>query len=157
MTAPERACGDSSRPARALALLVPFAIGAGLLLTSTVSLHETAWKFDVKRLLELWLLPLLFGLVLLQPALRQAFRRQLQRTPRWLGSTLLAVLALGMVSAAYNAGSTRVARWDGRAGVRDPEIYAERIPFKETREYVRKIVAQWAAYRRLYGPPPPAS
>jgi hypothetical protein len=105
MTAPERACGDSSRPARALALLIPFAIGAGLLLTSTVALHETAWKFDVKRLLELWLLPLLFGLVLLQPALRQAFRRQLQRTPRWLGSTLLAVLALGMVSAAYNAGS----------------------------------------------------
>jgi O-antigen ligase len=105
MTASERAFGDSSRPARALALLVPFAIGAGLLLTSTVSLHETAWKYDVKRLLELWLLPLLFGLVLLQPALRQAFRHQLQRTPRWLGSTLLAVLALGIVSAAYNAGS----------------------------------------------------
>lgn len=61
------------------------------------------------------------------------------------------------VLAAYNAGSTRVARWDGRAGVRDPELYAERIPFKETRDYVRVVQRNRGIYRALYPeltPPP---
>jgi soluble lytic murein transglycosylase len=61
------------------------------------------------------------------------------------------------VLAAYNAGSTRVARWDERAGVRDPELYAERIPFRETRDYVRVVQRNREIYRALYPeltPPP---
>jgi soluble lytic murein transglycosylase len=61
------------------------------------------------------------------------------------------------VLAAYNAGSTRVARWDGRAGVGDPELYAERIPFRETRDYVRVVQRNRDIYRALYpelAPPP---
>lgn len=61
------------------------------------------------------------------------------------------------VLAAYNAGSTRVARWDERAGVGDPELYAERIPFKETRDYVRVVQRNREIYRALYPeltPPP---
>ena len=40
------------------------------------------------------------------------------------------------VLAAYNAGVSRVERWAKRTGVDDPEVFAERIPFVETRGYV---------------------
>ena len=37
------------------------------------------------------------------------------------------------ILAAYNAGASRVERWAKRTGVDDPEVFAERIPFVETR------------------------
>jgi soluble lytic murein transglycosylase len=53
--------------------------------------------------------------------------------------------------AAYNAGADRVARWQAIRGVReDPEIFIERIPFAETRDYVRKVLRNQAIYRVLY-------
>jgi soluble lytic murein transglycosylase len=54
------------------------------------------------------------------------------------------------VLAAYNAGASRVERWSKKAGVADPELFAERIPFVETRDYVRIIQANQAIYRALY-------
>jgi soluble lytic murein transglycosylase len=54
------------------------------------------------------------------------------------------------ILAAYNAGSSRVERWSRRKGVEDPEIFAERIPFAETRGYVRAIQRNQAIYRTLY-------
>jgi len=54
--------------------------------------------------------------------------------------------------AAYNAGLHRVARWRSIRGVDDdPEIFVERIPFVETREYVRRVLANQAMYVALYG------
>lgn len=66
--------------------------------------------------------------------------------------------------AAYNAGTSRVDRWtmaplDGKTRtadhVRDPlddvELFVERIPFVETRDYVRAIVRNQAVYRMIYG------
>jgi len=66
--------------------------------------------------------------------------------------------------AAYNAGTTRVDRWtlaplDGKTRtadrVREPlddvELFVERIPFVETRDYVRAIVRNQAVYRMIYG------
>jgi soluble lytic murein transglycosylase len=65
--------------------------------------------------------------------------------------------------AAYNAGTARVDRWtmsplNGQLRtadhVRDPvndiEIFVERIPFVETRDYVRAIIRNQAVYRMLY-------
>jgi soluble lytic murein transglycosylase len=52
--------------------------------------------------------------------------------------------------AAYNAGPTRVVRWSERAPVEDPELFAERIPFGETRDYVRIVLRNMALYRALY-------
>ncbi len=52
--------------------------------------------------------------------------------------------------AAYNAGATPVARWRLKAGASDPEVFTERIPFVETRDYVRAIVRNRAFYRALY-------
>jgi soluble lytic murein transglycosylase len=54
------------------------------------------------------------------------------------------------ILAAYNAGSSRVERWSKRKGVEDPEVFAERIPFAETRGYVRAIQRNQAIYRTLY-------
>jgi soluble lytic murein transglycosylase len=54
------------------------------------------------------------------------------------------------VLAAYNAGVSRVARWQGKTGAIDPEIFAERIPFVETRDYVRIIQRNQDIYRALY-------
>lgn len=56
------------------------------------------------------------------------------------------------VLAAYNGGPHVVAVWwDFPERTLDPELWVDRIPYKETREYVRKIVAQRARYRELHG------
>lgn len=52
--------------------------------------------------------------------------------------------------AAYNAGASRVARWSDKKGVDDPEVFAERIPFNETRDYVRIVTRNAEIYRALY-------
>ncbi|HUR94801.1 MAG TPA: transglycosylase SLT domain-containing protein [Gemmatimonadales bacterium] len=54
------------------------------------------------------------------------------------------------VLAAYNAGASRVERWSQRVGVDDPEVFTERIPFAETRGYVRAIQRNQEIYRSLY-------
>jgi soluble lytic murein transglycosylase len=53
--------------------------------------------------------------------------------------------------ASYNAGGSRVARWRARPGGDDPELFAERIPFAETRDYVRTVLRTRALYRQLHG------
>jgi soluble lytic murein transglycosylase len=55
------------------------------------------------------------------------------------------------ILAAYNAGRSRVERWSKRVGVDDPEVFAERISFVETRDYVRIIQRNEEIYRSLYG------
>ena len=52
--------------------------------------------------------------------------------------------------AAYNAGGSRVTRWKRKQGVRDPELFVERIPFVETRDYVRIVLRNQELYRSLY-------
>lgn len=52
--------------------------------------------------------------------------------------------------AAYNAGASRVTRWARKRGVDDPEVFAERIPYVETRDYVRIVQRNVSMYRALY-------
>ena len=54
------------------------------------------------------------------------------------------------ILAAYNAGASRVERWQHRRGVKDLEIFAERIPYSETRTYVRVIQRNQEIYKVLY-------
>jgi soluble lytic murein transglycosylase len=55
--------------------------------------------------------------------------------------------------AAYNGGSGAVRRWlVDRAGD-DFDLFVERIPFDETRNYVKRVLASEAAYAYLYSPP----
>jgi soluble lytic murein transglycosylase len=52
--------------------------------------------------------------------------------------------------AAYNAGGTRVRRWRRQPGTSDPELFIERIPYAETRDYVRVVLRSREFYRSLY-------
>ncbi|MBI4828605.1 MAG: lytic transglycosylase domain-containing protein [Nitrospinae bacterium] len=62
---------------------------------------------------------------------------------RYQGSVALAL-------AAYNAGETAVEAWL-REGPAEPEDeFIERIPYAETREYVKKVIRNWALYRKIY-------
>jgi soluble lytic murein transglycosylase len=55
-----------------------------------------------------------------------------------------------LASAAYNAGPRRAQAW--RADVPlEGAIYIDTIPFPETREYVRKVMANAVQYARLFG------
>jgi soluble lytic murein transglycosylase len=57
---------------------------------------------------------------------------------------------LPRVLAAYNAGGSRVTRWATKAGMDDPELFTERVPFTETRDYVRIVQRNAEMYRVLY-------
>jgi soluble lytic murein transglycosylase len=52
--------------------------------------------------------------------------------------------------AAYNAGASRVRRWQRQPGATDPELFVERIPYAETRDYVRVVLRNREFYRALY-------
>ncbi|WP_298270937.1 transglycosylase SLT domain-containing protein [Geobacter sp.] len=55
--------------------------------------------------------------------------------------------------AAYNAGSRAVNRWRKSLTYRSEDEFIENIPYYETREYVKKVLAGAELYRRLYRPP----
>lgn len=75
-----------------------------------------------------------------------------------IGSTHLRALldnqgSVVEVLAAYNAGAHRVVRWRTRGGAEDPELLTERIPFVETRDYVRIVQRNQSLYQVLYAWP----
>jgi soluble lytic murein transglycosylase len=55
--------------------------------------------------------------------------------------------------AAYNAGEDAVAKWETRAPDADSDEFVETISFRETRRYVKAVLANYRRYRRLYGAP----
>lgn len=57
---------------------------------------------------------------------------------------------LAEVFAAYNAGPGRVARWRAFPEYRDEDLFVERIPFEETRDYVKKVKLYAGVYELLY-------
>ncbi|MHB1225134.1 MAG: lytic transglycosylase domain-containing protein [Gemmatimonadaceae bacterium] len=108
------------------------------------------------------------GLMQIMPSVGRSVARSLGVTP-WsdallyqpdvnlrLGTAHLAALmaqydALPHVLAAYNAGGSRVTRWRRKGGAADPELFVERIPYAETRDYVRIVTRNRALYGELYG------
>jgi len=58
-----------------------------------------------------------------------------------------------LASAAYNAGPGRARRWRGEQAL-EGAIYAETIPFNETRNYVKKVMSNTEYYSRQFGMPP---
>jgi soluble lytic murein transglycosylase len=59
------------------------------------------------------------------------------------------------VLAAYNGGPHNVALWwSFPERSLDPELWIDRIPYKETRNYVKKVIAQYAIYRQLHADSP---
>jgi soluble lytic murein transglycosylase len=60
--------------------------------------------------------------------------------------------------AAYNAGPAPVARWQAQRPAMDPDFWIETISYKETREYVARVLAFSVIYDwRLNGSAVPVS
>ena len=61
--------------------------------------------------------------------------------------------SMAMAAAAYNAGPSRPRRWrapdQGRGPVLEAAMWAENIPFNETRDYVKKVLANTTSYAAL--------
>jgi soluble lytic murein transglycosylase len=62
--------------------------------------------------------------------------------------------SLPAVFSAYNAGAHRVDWWREFPEYGDHEIFTERIPFRETRDYVKILTRNLAVYHGLYGGDP---
>jgi soluble lytic murein transglycosylase len=57
-----------------------------------------------------------------------------------------------LASAAYNAGQAPVGRWIDARGALEPDFFIETIPYKETREYVARVLAFSVIYDwRMHG------
>ena len=75
-----------------------------------------------------------------------------------LGTRLLATLRSSfpanpaLAIAAYNGGSGAVRRWLGERGGDDFDVFVERIPYDETRNYLKRVLSSEAAYAYLYAP-----
>jgi soluble lytic murein transglycosylase len=52
--------------------------------------------------------------------------------------------------AAYNAGPGRVKRWLQEVSTADWDEFIERLPFEETRLYVKSVLRNYGVYQRLY-------
>jgi len=80
------------------------------------------------------------------PALnvRLGTRYLVEQLQRWDGRVTDAL-------SAYNAGPSRIARWRSAPTYGDPDLFVERIPFAETRGYVKSVTLNWSLYAALYG------
>jgi soluble lytic murein transglycosylase len=56
-----------------------------------------------------------------------------------------------LVAAAYNAGPPAAARWVRSFGQLPMDLFVESIPYRETRAYVKQVVADLFNYQELYG------
>ncbi len=58
------------------------------------------------------------------------------------------------LTAAYNAGPSNLLRWrQDLEGINDPLLFIESIPMHETRDYVRKVLANYWIYQTRLGQP----
>jgi soluble lytic murein transglycosylase len=60
---------------------------------------------------------------------------------------------LAKALAAYNGGEDAVAKWERRAPGASTDEFVETISYRETRHYVKQVLANYRHYRRLYGAP----
>ena len=59
--------------------------------------------------------------------------------------------SMPMAAAAYNAGPSRPRNWRGQTGAPTLEaaVWIENVPFNETRDYVKKVLANTTSYAAL--------
>jgi soluble lytic murein transglycosylase len=57
--------------------------------------------------------------------------------------------------AAYNAGPRAILRWMRERPDTDVDEWVEEIPISETRDYVKRVLGSYGAYRFVYGAPSP--
>lgn len=55
-----------------------------------------------------------------------------------------------LVLAAYNGGSGNVTKWLGDEAYSDDGVYLKKIPFKETEDYIVRVLENYDIYRNIY-------
>ncbi len=73
-----------------------------------------------------------------------------------LGAGLLGLLhkehgSLLLAAAAYNGAPEQAQSWVKRFGTLPVDVFVERVPFRETRDYIKRVLAVEAVYRGLDG------
>ena len=53
--------------------------------------------------------------------------------------------------AAYNGGEAPSSKWQRQFGDLEPDEFVESITYRETRDYVKRVMANYRAYQRQYG------
>lgn len=77
----------------------------------------------------------------------------------WLGGWYLAQLLnrydgqLAPAIGAYNAGPGAMDKWMTNFGGLELDEFVERVPYRETRRYIRRVLETYMVYRRLSGQP----
>ncbi len=77
----------------------------------------------------------------------------------WLGAWYIRFLLdhyrgeVARTLGAYNAGPAAMDRWGRRFDGLDPDAFIERIPYDETRAYVRRAMESYLVYQRLHPEP----
>lgn len=77
----------------------------------------------------------------------------------WLGGWYLARLLeryngqLAPAIGAYNAGPGAMDKWIASHGGMELDEFVERVPYRETRRYIRRVLETYMVYRRLGGKP----
>ncbi len=82
----------------------------------------------------------------LNMTLGQKYVRQLSKMSH-IGNNLLLILA------AYNAGPGNAMNWVKRIETKDPLLFLESIPTRETRQYVARVLPHFWAYRTRFNKP----
>jgi hypothetical protein len=54
------------------------------------------------------------------------------------------------ILAAYNGGEGAVTKWQQRFGTLDGDEFVESITYRETRDYVKKVLTHYRRYQQLY-------
>ena len=52
-----------------------------------------------------------------------------------------------LATGAYNAGPGRMKQWKGEWGNIPTDEFVERVPFRETRGYIKRVMGTWQIYR----------
>jgi soluble lytic murein transglycosylase len=156
-------------------LRFPLASQDGLVPQATAAGVDPAWAYGILRAESAWMSDAQSGadargLMQLVPATAALVARRNgldwgggdtlydPATNIALGTRYLAELAARfggspwLASAAYNAGPNRVDQWLAARGKLAPDLFVATIPFKETREYVARVMAFSLIYDwRLHG------
>lgn len=70
---------------------------------------------------------------------------------RYLSALFARLSHPGLVAAAYNGGPSAVTKWANAHASQPFDEFIEEIPYRETRGYVKQVVADYFIYQQLYG------
>ena len=61
--------------------------------------------------------------------------------------------SLPLAIASYNAGPNAVSAWISKYGTEEMDEFIEKIPYPETRNYIKRVLRSYELYGRLFGAP----